>query len=184
MSVVVPSHPDPASADSDSEASAKGEGKDPLGRESAERGWTERLEDALQAGGALLGTRIAILREEWAAKTRQLGLAAAGFGVALAFSLLALVVFTAFLAALFANLFGSALLGILAVFLIYAAVAAGAGYFGWKAFSRVRIGDFPVTQEEVRKDWEALRAARKAEEQDESEPQDADLESRFREGSE
>jgi len=155
-----------------------------LGQDPPERGWRERLEGIRKAGGALLGTRMSIFQEELAGKTRQLAKAAAGFGVALAFSLLALFVFTAFLASLLANLFGSAAFGILAVFLLYAGVATGAGFLGWKALSRVRIGDFPVTRAELRKDWEAVREARSLEEEGETRGEDGDVESRFRAGSE
>lgn len=155
-----------------------------LGQDPPERGWRERLEGICKAGGALLRTRMAIFQEEMAGKTRHLAWAAAGFGLALAFSLLALLVFTAFLASLLANLFGSAALGILAVFLLYAGVAAGAGLLGWKALSRVRIGDFPETRAELRKDWEAVRDARRVEEEGETRGEDADVESRFRSGSE
>ena len=154
-----------------------------LGQEPPERGWRERGEEVRKAAGALLGTRMAIFREELAGKTRQLARAAAGFVVAIAFSVLALLVFTAFLAALLANLLGSAALGILAVLLLYAAVAAVAATIGWKALSGVRIGDFPVTREEVRKDWEAVTAARQKEEEGAQE-EDVNVESRFRVGSE
>jgi uncharacterized membrane protein YqjE len=155
-----------------------------LGQGSPERGWRARLEGVCKAGGALLATRMAIFQEELAGKTRELAKAAVGFGLALAFALLALLVFTAFLASLLANLFGSAALGILAVFLLYAGVAAGAGLLGWKALSRVRIGDFPVTREELRKDWEAVRDARGVEEEGGTKGEDSDVESRFRAGSE
>lgn len=155
-----------------------------LGQDPPQRGWRERWEGVFKAGSALLGTRMAIFQEELEGKTRLLAKAAAGFGLALAFALLALIVFTAFLASLLANLFGSATLGILAVFLLYAGAATGAGFLGWKAFSRVRIGDFPVTREELRKDWEAVRDARKAEEEGRPIVEDRDVESRFRAGSE
>lgn len=153
-----------------------------LGQDPSERGWRARLESVCKAGGALLGTRMAIFQEELSGKTRQLAKAAAGFALALAFSLLALLVFTALLASLLANLFGSAALGILAVFLLYAGLATGAGLLGWKALSRVRIGDFPVTGEELRKDWEAVWDARRVEDESGTKGEDWDVESRFRSG--
>lgn len=170
-------------------------------------GWAERLEAVRKASGALLGTRLAIFREELSQKTGHVARAAAGLAIAAAFGVVALVVFTAFLAALLARWLGSAALGLLVVFVLYGAITGAAALIGWKALRRAREGGFPVTREELRKDWEAMNLARKApEEEDETpseeelarderfseetarlrnpEPEDADLEARFRQGSE
>lgn len=157
-----------------------------LSEESSERGWKERLEDLREAAGALLGTRTAIFREELALKIRHFVKAAIGLGLAWAFLLLALFVFTAFLAALLSRFFGSVLIGILAVFVLYAAAAATAGVIGWRALSRVRIHDFPLTRVELRKDWEAVETSwkKKEEEDEESAQEETNLEARFRTGSE
>ena len=82
--------------------------------------------------------------------------------VALAFGVVALLVFTGFLAAVFARLFGGMVWGLLAVFVLYGIVAGGAALLGMKSLRSVRPGDFPVTWEEVRKDWDALELARSA----------------------
>lgn len=126
-------------------------------------GWGERLEAIRKAVGSLLATRAAILREELAQKGSHLGRGIAGLVVAAAFAIVALLVFTAFLAAVLARLFGSAALGLLGVFLLYALIAGITGAVGWRAMRRVRPGDFPVTREELRKDWDALQFAKEEE---------------------
>jgi uncharacterized membrane protein YqjE len=123
-------------------------------------GWGERLEAIRKAGGALFATRAAILREELAQKGSHLGRGLTGLAVAAAFAIVALLVFTGFLAAVFARLFGSPALGLLVVLLLYALVAGISGAVGWRALRRVRPGDFPATREELRKDWDALQLAK------------------------
>jgi len=154
--------------------------------ESSERGWRERLEDVRKTAGALFGMRTAIFREELALKARHFVKAAIGLGLAWALLLLALFVFAAFLATLLGRLFGSVLFGILAVFVLYAAAAAAAGIIGWRALSRVRIHDFPVTRRELKKDWEAVESSWKAEgeESEAGAREQTDLETRFRAESE
>jgi MFS family permease len=126
-------------------------------------GWRERLEAIRKAGGALFATRTAILREELGQKRSHLGRGVVGLAVAAAFAIVALLVFTGFLAAVLAQLFESAALGLLVVFLLYALIAGISGAVGWKAMRRVRPGDFPVTREELRKDWDALQLAKEEE---------------------
>jgi hypothetical protein len=102
---------------------------------------------------------------------------------------------TAWIAVALSSLLGSPVWGVLITFVLFAAVAAAAGVFGMKALSRVKPFDFPVTSEEVRKDWNALWSSAKpeppvpAETQPEaklspSQPLRDDLEERFRAGSE
>jgi hypothetical protein len=78
---------------------------------------------------------------------------------------------------------------------VYAAGTAAAGWFGWKALTRVKPTEFPATTEELSEDWNAVRAALTAEvEPDEGAPGAGDqvieerdvqaLEQRLRVGSE
>jgi putative superfamily III holin-X len=69
---------------------------------------------------------------------------------------------TALLVALFTLLFGRLWAGILATLILFLAVAVAAGALGWKALSKVRPFDFPVTGSELRKDWEALQRSAEA----------------------
>lgn len=176
-----------------------------------EPGWRDRIASATRAARALFATRAAIFREELAEKGALLGRTAVGLSIAAVFGVLALLLLTALVAALFARLFGGPIAGIAAAFVLYLAVAGGAGYFGWKSLSRVRPFDFPVTRNEIRRDLDALRedapssdegpaspdalAAERArirpgEEEDEEGDEEeqametADLEERFRAGSE
>lgn len=158
------------------------------------RGWRERLGDIAASARALLATRSAIFRKELDEKARLAARGALALAVAGAFALLALLVFTAFLAVLLTNLLGSATLGILVVFLLYAAVAVAAGLSARKSLSQIRPGDFPVTREELRKDLEAIRTAQRAQEEAQAPEEggrarstaqeDLELEGRFRAGSE
>ncbi len=157
--------------------------------EGHEPGWKERLGGAWNAARALLSTRIEIFREELAEKGSLLGRGAIGLAVALVFGWVAVLLFTALAATLLAKLLGSLWAGLLACFLLYALIHCIAGWIGWKALSRVRPFQFPATRDEIRKDWAALRlSGRAAGEADEPAPFDsdpeADLEERFREGSE
>lgn len=118
-------------------------------------GWGQRLRDFFEALAGLLSTRAAIFREELGGKASSLGRALAAFFFAAAFAWLSLLLLTAGIAALLSSLFGSAILGILVTFVLYAAVAGLAAYLGVKSISRVDF-TFPVTGEEIRKDWQAI----------------------------
>lgn len=157
--------------------------------------WSRRLNGFLEAGRRLLATRAAILREELGAKGALLGRGIIGLVVAAAFAGMALLLLTAWIAVALSSLLGSPVWGVLAAFVLYAAVAAAAGIFGTKALSRVKPFDFPVTSEEIRKDWSALRASAKPEPPDPGPAREEtelarsqtlrdDLEARFRAGSE
>jgi MFS family permease len=135
----------------------------PFDRDESPPSWAARLEALRKAGGALFATRAAILREELQEKASYLGRGAAGLAAAAVFAVLALLLFTAFLAALLGRLFGSAAWGLLAVFVLYALIAGVSGAVGVRAIRRVRPGDFPVTREELRKDWDALKLAEEEE---------------------
>jgi uncharacterized membrane protein YqjE len=149
----------------------------------------ERLAALSQAAASLVETRIAIFREELGAKTRLLLRAAIGLMLAVALAGLALLMATALLAALLARLFGSVVAGLAAALLLSIAAAAGAGFYGWKALSRVRPTDFPLTAGEIRKDWQAaVPSAGLEDEVSESDSEEGegieDLAERFRAGSE
>ena len=145
---------------------------DALTPEDLPPGWSERLESIRKAAGALIVTRVAIFREELSEKTSHLARGLAAVSIALAFGSVALLVFTGFLAAVFAQLFGGAVWGLLAVFVLYGLIAGGAALFGVKSLRRVRPGDFPVTWDELRKDWGALEFARSAPEEPEERDED------------
>lgn len=178
---------------------------DPL-EATPEPGWRERLASATRAARALAATRAAIFREELAEKGALFGKAAIGLSIAAVFGVLGLLLLTALVAALFARVFGGPIGGITAAFVLYVAVAGGAGYLGWRSLSRVRPFDFPVTRDEIRRDLDAVReeapspdegpaspdaiaaeraSIRPGEDEDEEEAMEtADLEERFRAGSE
>lgn len=165
-------------------------------REDSERkGWSKTVSDVFEAARRLLGNRKAIFQEELGAKAGVLGRALAALFLAASFASLSLLLFTAWIAALFTRLLGGPVLGILAAFLLYLIVAAVAGVLGGKALSRVRPLDFPVTTGEIRKDWLAFKQSVSPEsgppgEELEPAPPGAaapaadDLEARFRVGSE
>ena len=157
--------------------------------------WARRLGEFLEGGRRLLSTRAAILREELGAKGALLTRGIIGLVAAAAFAGMALLLLTAWIAVALSALLGSPVWGVLAAFVLFAAVAAGAGVFGVKALSRVKPFDFPVTSEEIRKDWSALwssanpqpPAPAAAPEEPEPPPPPVlrdDLEERFRAGSE
>ena len=157
--------------------------------------WARRLDGFLESGRRLLSTRAAILREELGAKGALLVRGIIGLVAAAALAGMALLLLTAWIAVVLSSLLGSPVWGVLITFVLFAAVAAAAGVFGMKALSRVKPFDFPVTSEEVRKDWNALWSSAKpeppvpAETQPEaklspSQPLRDDLEERFRAGSE
>jgi uncharacterized membrane protein YqjE len=170
-------------------------------------GWRERASAAKRAAKALFETRVAIFREELAGKGSLLGQGAAALVLAIAFASLSLVLLTALVAAVLARLLGGAIAGLAATLLLYLVVAGGAAMFGLQKLRRLRPFDFPVTRSEVRKDLDALRdegtlhdegpvasrevlAAERASvrpgetEEEREERERADLEDRFRVGSE
>jgi uncharacterized membrane protein YqjE len=176
-----------------------------------EPGWKDRLDSAMRAARALFATRAAIFREELAEKGSLFGKAAVGLTIAALFGVLALLLLTALIAALFAHWFGGPVAGITAALVLYLVIAGVAGFFGLKSLARVRPFDFPVTRDEVRRDLDAVReeppspdegpaspvalAAERAsirpgdadddeEEVEEDEMRTADLEERLRAGSE
>ena len=118
-----------------------------------------KLSGLLEAGSRLFSTRASLLREELSVKTTLLGKGCAGVSLAVAFVFLALLLFTAFIAALFTSLLGGPVAGIAAAFGLHILIAAAVGWFGVRQLSRVKPTDFPVTKEEIRKDIAALRAA-------------------------
>lgn len=178
-----------------------------------EPGWKERVASTTRAARALFATRAAIFREELAEKGALFGKAMVGLSIAALFGVLALLLLTALVAALFARLFGGPIAGITAAFVLYLVVAGGAGYFGWRSLSRVRPFEFPVTRDEIGRDLDAVReeppspdegpaspdalaaeraSIRPGDDEDDDEEEDeeaeaverADLEERFRAGSE
>jgi hypothetical protein len=157
-------------------------------------GLSERLQRLLEAAGRLIATRAAILREEMGAKGEALVRAVAGCALAAFVGGLSLLLLTAWIAAVLSRLLGGPILGILATFVLYLAVAAAAGFYGSKALARVKPFEFPVTAGEIRKDWDAVRFSAMSEPPPQSpgpsdipapmEPTMDDLEARFRAGSE
>jgi hypothetical protein len=153
--------------------------------------WSRRFTDLLESGKKLLSTSAAILGEELGVKAGILGRALGGLFLAAAFGGLALLLFTAWIAALFTKLLGGPVAGILAAFVLYLAVAAAAAVYGVKSLSRVKPFEFPATSGELRKDWAALCASAAPEpapgeppEPPASPPAGDDLEARYRAGSE
>ncbi len=133
--------------------------------------WGERFAEAAASAQALLDTRLEIFREEASAKAvfASKGLLAIAIAATLGFG--ALLLLAALLAAVFAQLFGNVALGILAAVIVYAGGTAAAGWFGWKALTRVKPTEFPATAGELSEDWKAVRAALTAEvEPDEGAP--------------
>ena len=102
----------------------------------------------------------------------------------------ALLLFAALLAAIFASLLKSVVLGILAAFVLYGLITAAAAALGWKALTRVKPFQFRATREELLRDWSAIRAAAQPPPivvtAPTSEPatEDSGLEERFRAGAE
>ena len=163
--------------------------------EVAEETWSQRIKSYLESLGSLLSTRAAIFREELGVKAGALGRAAVAFFLAATFAWLSLLLLTAGIAALLSRLFGSPIAGILVTFVLFAAAAALAGYLGVKSLSRGNLLEFPVTGEEIRKDWRTITRAAVPEPppSDGGEGETAvaavpsssdDLEARFRVGSE
>ena len=130
----------------------------PVSEEAREETWGRRLHGFFEALGSLLSTRAAIFREELGAKAEAFARALGAFILAAALAWLSLLLLTAGIAVLLSRLFGSPIAGILATFALFAVAAGLAAYLGVKAFSRVNL-EFPVTREEIRKDWEALQSS-------------------------
>jgi uncharacterized membrane protein YqjE len=155
------------------------------------RGWKERLAAAWDAAASLVSTRVQIFQEELSQKTGFVARGSLAIILGLAFGWLALLLFTALVAALLTLLFGHLWAGLLAAFVLYLAVAGGAVWMGVKAFSRVRPFDFPATSDELKKDWSALRRSASPDERVIPQPYRApapvppieNLEERFRAGS-
>ena len=155
-------------------------------------GWREHLADVSAAISRLLATRLAIFREEASVKAVY---AAKGFAfvvVAAAMAVATLLSAAALIAAVFAKLFGSWILGILATVVVYGAGAGLAAWAGVRALTRVRPFEFSATAEELSRDREAIAAVLTPTASDEGTIDDTqprrdvpvDLEDRFRAGSE
>lgn len=135
-----------------------GEGRDP--NAVAEETWPQRVRAFFESLGSLLSTRAEIFKAELGATGMALGRAAVAFFLAAVLAVLALLLLTAGLAALLSYLFGSPVAGILVTFVLFAGAAALAAYLGVRTLSRRKLFEFPVTAEEIRKDWKVfLRSA-------------------------
>jgi hypothetical protein len=161
--------------------------------EEEERSWRDRLGEVAAAGQLLLGTRLAILREELSGKAALAARGLAAVAIAAVLGIGALLLLAALLAALLAGLFKSVALGILAAVIVYATGAVVAAVLGWRALTRVRPLEFPAVAEELARDWKAVAASLSPEsgpgaggeraDDDPKEPID-DIEERFRAGAE
>ncbi len=127
--------------------------------EDAERGWKDRLAVVADAWSALIQTRLAIFREELAAKAILLAKGAVAVAIALGLTAGVLLLLAALLAALLTQWFGNLALGILGALVLYAAGAAFAVFAAVKWLTRVQPLEFPAASSELRRDWSALRAA-------------------------
>jgi len=127
--------------------------------EDAERGWRDRFEEVSATGRVLLATRLAILREELAGKARLAAIGIAAMVVAAALGIGALLLAAALIAALFAKLTNSVVLGILAAVVLYGVGAGVAAWLGIQKLSRVRPSEFPATSAELSRDWQAISTA-------------------------
>ena len=126
----------------------------------AEETWPQRVRAFFESRGSLLSTRAEIFKAELGATGVALGRAAIAFFLAAVLAVLALLLLTAGLAALLSYLFGSPVAGILVTFVLFAGAAALAAYLGVRTLSRGKLFEFPVTAEEIRKDWKVfLRSA-------------------------
>jgi uncharacterized membrane protein YqjE len=122
-----------------------------------EPGWKERIGAVRRAAAALAATRREIFREELSEKGTLFTKAAVGLAFAAAFGILALLLLTALVAALFSRLLGGPIAGITAALFLYLVVAALAAVFGGRSLSRVRPFAFPATRDEIRKDLDAVK---------------------------
>jgi uncharacterized membrane protein YqjE len=122
-----------------------------------EPGWKERIGAVRRAAAALLGTRAEIFREELSEKGSLLAKAAIGLALAAVFGVLAFLLLTALVAALFSRLLGGPIAGITAALVLHVLIAAAAAILGSRTLSRVRPFAFPATEDEMRKDLDALK---------------------------
>ena len=120
-------------------------------------GWKERIAAVRRAAAALLATRAAILREELSEKGSLFAKAAIGLALAAVFGVLAFLLLTALVAALFSRLLGGPIVGITAALVLYVLIAAVAAILGGRSLSRVRPFAFPATRDEIRKDLDAVK---------------------------
>jgi uncharacterized protein (DUF58 family) len=134
------------------------DGRDPTAV--AEETWPQRVRAFFESVGSLFSTRAEIFRAELGATGMALGRATVAFFLAAVLAVLALLLLTAGLAALLSYLFGSPVWGILVTFVLFAGAAALSAYLGVRTLSRGKLFEFPVTAEEIRKDWKVfLRSA-------------------------
>jgi uncharacterized membrane protein YqjE len=122
-----------------------------------EPGWKERVGAVRRAAAALAATRKEIFREELSGKGALFAKAVVGLALAAAFGILALVLLTALVAALFSRLLGGPIAGITAALFLYVVIAAVAAVLGGRSFSRVRPFSFPATRDEIRKDLDSVK---------------------------
>jgi Putative Actinobacterial Holin-X, holin superfamily III len=123
------------------------------------RSFGDRVAAAANATASLARTRLAIFKEELSVKAV---FAAKGLGAAAAagaFAVAMILMLGALLVALFAALFHSLILGILAALVFNGAVAGGLGWMAWRALSQVKLDDFPATSAELAKDVAAVKSA-------------------------
>jgi len=123
------------------------------------RSWADRASELAGSAQSLVATRLPIFREEASGKAVLAGKGLLAVAVAAALGVGALLLLGALLAALLAQLFGNVTLGILAAMLIYAGGVAIAGWIAWKSLAKVRPTEFPSTERELARDWEAIRAS-------------------------
>lgn len=124
-----------------------------------EPGWKERLGAVRRAASALLATRREIFREELSEKGSLLAKAGVGLALSAVFGVLAFLLLTALVAALFSRLFGGPIAGITAALVLYVLIAAVAAILGGRTLSRVRPFVFPATRDEIRKDLDAVKGS-------------------------
>ncbi|HEY2798495.1 MAG TPA: phage holin family protein [Thermoanaerobaculia bacterium] len=131
--------------------------------EEEERSWGERIGVVAEAWSALVQTRLAIFREELAAKATLLvkGVVAAVIGLGLAIG--ALLLLAALLVAVLAHWFGSVGFGILGALVLYAAGAGAAVAAAGKWLKGVKPTEFPASADELRRDWRAVSESWRAE---------------------
>jgi hypothetical protein len=123
------------------------------------RSFGDRVSAAANATASLLRTRLAIFKEELSVKAVFAGKGMAAVAAAAAFAVAMILMLGALVVAIFAALFHSLILGILAALVLYGAAAGVLGWMAWKWFSQVKPDDFPVTSAEIEKDVAAVRSA-------------------------
>ena len=133
--------------------------QDEIPDEDSQRGWGDRIAEVADTWSALAQTRLAIFREELAAKRTLLVKGAIGVAIAVGLAAASLLLFAAFVAALLTHLLGSVVWGILGALVLFAAGAGAGGWLGGKALSRVKPFAFPASQRELSKDWRAVQAS-------------------------